>query len=86
MKSFDQAIIDKKRIFKCSYSDTIRTCPENYLVAFKFDDEWVARGDKAIQKYWARFQGIVETYNNDTDIIEDMNQIAPKDHAYEAWQ
>ena len=94
MKCYDIAYKEKNRAFYCIYSDTIRSCPENYLLAVRNDttQRFVALGDGACKKYFKKIQKAIRSTSctvGSCAIASNVSKILPgsfKNHGFDVWQ
>ena len=96
LSDYDQAYKDKQRVFYSSYTDTIRSCPENYLLAIRSDTtkRFLALGDPACKKYFAKIQKAINSGNNHLGgasiaaVVARLKAVPGsfRNHGYDVWQ
>ena len=91
--SYETAYQNKERVFYSEYTNTIRCCPENYLLATQSDitNDWVSLGDGACRKYFDKIQKAIDkTKSKDPiKIVKAISKVVPgsfKKHGYNVWQ
>jgi len=88
----DQAHKEKLRAFYNDYTDTIRSCPENYCLAVKNElniNRWIPYDDGACKLYYPKIKTLCYKYGRQSTNDQMAAIIAkclPKKSGYDSWQ
>ena len=89
---YQQAYKEKRRAFYNDYSDTIRSCPENYCLAVKNElniNRWIPYDDGACKLYYSKIQELIDKHGefvDDDEMAKIITKCLPKKHGYSSWQ
>ena len=86
MRAWEIACREGNRVFYESYTDTIRACPENYLLAFRNNGMWSSKGDAATEHYWDKIQKRLDKGGNPEALAKSVSKACPKQTGFDAWQ